>query len=68
MHPPRLSPVVEASVDDIPEGPGVVWLLLRDHSLEDAQIRKMWELVLDDGVIRIVEEEPWVTDNDRPLH
>ncbi len=68
LHPSELSPVAEVSVDDIEEGPSIVWLLLRDHSLEDARMRKAWELVLDDGVIQVVEEESWATDNDRPLH
>ena len=67
LHPTRLGPVAELSIDDLPEGPQVVWLLLRDRSLSDARARKAWEAILEYGVIRVVPEEPWANDG-RLLH
>ena len=68
LHPKRLGPVAELSIDDLPEGPQVVGLLLRDRSLSDAHARKAWEAILEYGVIRVVPEEPWAIDDGRLLH
>jgi hypothetical protein len=68
LHPKRLGPVAELSVDDLPEGPQVVGLLLRDRSLSDAHARKAWEAILEYGLIRVAPEEPWAIDDGRLLH
>ena len=57
LHPARLGPAAEPCIDDLLEGPQMVWLLLRDRSLSDAHAKKAWEAILEYGVIHVVPEE-----------